>query len=186
VADRGDGPELRLLNDVDLGLDVVVAPFTNLYGCSIGDGTRIGPFVEIQRGVSIGARCKIQSHTFVCEGVTIEDEVFVGPSAVFTNDLNPRAQNPNWVITPTVIRRGASIGANATIVCGVTIGEQAFVAAGAVVIRDVPAYAMVAGNPARRIGWMCACGKKLPAALGCTCGRRYRLAGETAGLAPVG
>ena len=156
MADRGDGPELRLLNDVDLGLNVVVAPFTNLYGCSIGDGTRIGPFVEIQRGVSIGARCKIQSHTFVCEGVTIEDEVFVGHGVMFVNDKTPRATADgallgpdDWAMLETVIERGASLGSGSIVLGGVRVGAGALVGAGAVVSRDVPPGATVAGVPAR-------------------------------------
>lgn len=156
MADRGDGPELRLLNDVDLGLDVVVAPFTNLYGCSIGEGTRIGPFVEIQRGVSIGARCKIQSHTFVCEGVTIEDEVFVGHGVMFVNDKTPRATADgallgpdDWAMLETVIERGASLGSGSIVLGGVRVGAGALVGAGAVVSRDVPPGATVAGVPAR-------------------------------------
>jgi acetyltransferase-like isoleucine patch superfamily enzyme len=120
----------------------------------VGRDCTIGRNVFIDAGVSVGDRVKIQNNVSVYAGVTIEDEVFVGPSAVFTNDLNPRAQNPNWVITPTVIRRGASIGANATIVCGVVIGEYAMVAAGAVVTRDVHPYQLVAGNPARPKGWV--------------------------------
>lgn len=132
----------------------------NLYGCSIGSQTRIGPFVEIQKGAVIGARCKISSHSFVCEGVTIEDEVMVAHGVMFTNGLMPRATNPDgslqrdgdWECTPTLVRRQAAIGSNATIVCGVTIGENALVGAGAVVTRDVPDHAIVAGNPARVIG----------------------------------
>jgi acetyltransferase-like isoleucine patch superfamily enzyme len=156
VAERDDAPELRRLNDVDLGLDVVVAPFTNLYGCSIGDGTRIGPFVEIQRGVSVGARCKIQSHTFVCEGVTIEDEVFVGHGVMFVNDKTPRAtsdgalQGPSdWTMLETVIERGASLGSGCIVLGGVRVGAGALVGAGAVVSRDVAPGATVAGVPAR-------------------------------------
>lgn len=132
----------------------------NLYGCRIAAETQIGPFVEIQKGSAVGARCKISSHSFICEGVLIEDEVFVGHGVMFTNGLLPRATNENgtpqrdgdWECTPTVVKRGASIGSNATIVCGVTIGAKALVGAGAVVTRDVPEFAIVAGNPARVIG----------------------------------
>jgi acetyltransferase-like isoleucine patch superfamily enzyme len=170
----------------------------------VGPRTRIWAFAHVMRGAVIGADCNICDHVFVETGarlgdrvivknnalvwdkVTLEDDVFVGPNAVFTNDFIPRVafKNPPEKFLPTLVRQGASIGANATIVCGVTIGEQAFVAAGAVVVRDVPAHAMVAGNPGRRIGWMCACGKKLPAALKCGCGRAYGIVSETVGLAP--
>lgn len=143
--------------DVELGLDAVVAPFTNLYGCSIGDETRIGPFVEIQRGVSIGARCKIQSHTFVCEGVTIEDEVFVGHGVMFVNDKHPLATTSSgelqgagdWALLETVVERRASLGSGCIVLGGVRVGSGAFVGAGAVVTRDVPPGATVAGVPAR-------------------------------------
>ncbi|WP_374575522.1 acyltransferase [Phenylobacterium sp.] len=132
----------------------------NLYGCKVGDGSRIGAFVEIQKNASVGARCKISSHTFVCEGVTIEDEVFVGHGVMFTNDRKPRATNEDgsaqseadWTLELTLVKRRASIGSNATIVSGVTIGEGALVGAGAVVTRDVPDYAIVAGVPARVVG----------------------------------
>lgn len=132
----------------------------NLYGCSIGANTKIGAFVEVQKGAIIGARCKISSHTFVCEGVTIEDEVFVGHGVMFTNDLYPRAANADgslqteadWSVVATNVRRGASIGSNATIVAGITIGQYALVGAGAVVTKDVPDYAVVAGVPAKIIG----------------------------------
>ncbi|MRX51817.1 N-acetyltransferase [Paracoccus sp. S-4012] len=132
----------------------------NTYGCRIGAGTRVGPFVEIQKGSDIGARCKISSHSFICEGVTIEDEVFVGHGVMFTNGLLPQATNErgalqtdeDWECTPTLVQRGASIGSNATIICGVTIGAKALVGAGAVVTRDVPDFAIVAGNPARVMG----------------------------------
>ncbi len=142
--------------------DVVIhhPDLVNLYGCSIGAGTKIGPFVEAQKNSHIGARCKISSHAFICEGVTIEDEVFIGHGVVFTNELYPRATNPDgslktdddWTVVPTLVRRGASIGSNATIVAGVTIGLGALVGAGAVVTRDVPDHAIVAGVPARVVG----------------------------------
>ena len=145
--------------DVELGRDVKIYAFVNLYGCRVGDETRIGTFVEIQKGARVGARCKISSHTFICEGVTLEDEVFVGHGVMFTNDRLPRATRPDgapqteedWTLEHTVVRRGASIGSNATILCGLEIGERAVVGAGAVVTRSVPAGAVVAGNPARVI-----------------------------------
>lgn len=132
----------------------------NLYGCTIGDDSRIGSFVEIQKNASVGARCKISSHSFICEGVEIEDEVFVGHGVMFTNDRYPTATNDDggsqaegdWVLEKTLVERRASIGSNATIICGVTIGRGALVAAGAVVTKDVPAYAIVAGVPAKVIG----------------------------------
>ena len=147
----------RVAPDVKLGRGVRIHAFVNLYGCEIGDETTIGTFVEIQKGVHIGARCKIQSHTFICEGVTIEDEVFVGHNVNFINDLNPRAANPDgtrqnesdWKVVPTLVRRGASIGTGAVLLGGITVGEGAIVGAGAVVTRDVPAGSTVMGNPAR-------------------------------------
>jgi UDP-2-acetamido-3-amino-2,3-dideoxy-glucuronate N-acetyltransferase len=147
----------KVAPSVKLGQRVVLNAFTNLYGCEIGDDTRIGTFVEVQKGAKIGNRCKISSHSFICEGVTIEDEVFVGHNVTFTNDLLPRATRPDgspqtdadWKCVPTLIKRGASIGSSATIVCGVTIGERAMVGAGAVVTRDVPPNTLVVGNPAR-------------------------------------
>jgi acetyltransferase-like isoleucine patch superfamily enzyme len=142
--------------------DVVITypDLVNIYGCTIGSGTRIGPFVEIQKNSSIGQNCKISSHSFICEGVTIEDEVMVAHGVMFTNGLYPRATNEDgslqrdgdWECTPTLVRRGAALGSNSTIVCGVTIGEHALIGAGAVVTKDVPAFAIVAGVPARIIG----------------------------------
>lgn len=149
----------NIASDVVLGRGVVLGDFINLYGCKIGDGTKIGPFVEIQKSAVIGKKCKIQSHTFICEGVTVEDEVFVGHGVTFINDKYPRATNPSgaiqteadWEVVPTVIKKRASIGSNATILCGVTVGEEAIVGAGSVVIRDVPPQTIVAGNPAKAI-----------------------------------
>ena len=149
--------ECRVIDDVEFGEDVVVGPFVNLYGCSIGDGTRIGPLVEIQRGARIGARCKVQSHSFVCEGVTIEDDVFVGHGVVFVNDKYPRAttadgrvQGPgDWALLETVVERGASIGSGAIVLGGVRIAAGAIVGAGAVVTRDVAPGEVVTGVPAR-------------------------------------
>jgi acetyltransferase-like isoleucine patch superfamily enzyme len=143
--------------DVKLGDNVKLAKFINLYGCEIGDDTKIGAFVEIQKNVVVGRRCKISSHTFVCEGVTIEDGVFVGHGVTFTNDLYPRATTQagelqteqDWKVTPTLVQRGASIGSGATILPNIVIGEHAIVGAGSVVTRDVPAHSIVAGNPAR-------------------------------------
>lgn len=143
--------------DVKLGRDVLIYNFVNLYGCEIGDGSKIGSFVEIQKGARVGRNCKVSSHSFICEGVTIEDEVFIGHGVIFINDKYPRATDANgalatdadWQVVPTVVKRGASIGSGATILCGLTIGERALVGAGAVVINDVPANTTVAGNPAR-------------------------------------
>lgn len=157
-APANDAP-YRLIDDVEFGENVVVHPFSNLYGCSIGDGTQIGPFVEIQRGVSIGARCKIQSHTFICDGVTIEDEVFVGHGVLFINDKYPRATTnsgalqvaSDWERQTTHVRRGASLGSGAVILGGITIGEAALVGAGAVVRQNVANGTTVAGVPARLI-----------------------------------
>lgn len=147
----------RLLADVALGDDVVIGPFTNLYGCAVGAGSRVGPFVEIQRGVRIGERCKISSHTFVCSGVEIGDEVFVGHGVMFVNDKRPRATNEDgslqstddWELLTTTVGRRTSIGSGAVVLGGVTIGEGALVGAGAVVTRDVADGATVAGVPAR-------------------------------------
>lgn len=149
----------RIASDVKLGRDVRIFAFVNLYGCEIGDESKIGTFVEIQKGAKIGSRVKISSHTFICEGVTLEDDVFIGHGVMFINDKYPRSTTgqgtmqteADWVCIPTVIKRGASIGSNATILCGVTIGEGALVGAGSVVTRDVPAGAVVVGNPAHPI-----------------------------------
>jgi acetyltransferase-like isoleucine patch superfamily enzyme len=151
-----DAPH-RLVNDVDFGPGVIVQAFTNLYGCSIGDESRIGTFVEVQRGASIGRRCKIQSHTFICEGVEIGDEVFVGHGVMFINDARPRATNDggalqtdtDWTLLRTVVSDRASIGSGAVVLGGVTIGAGALIGAGAVVTRDVAAGETVAGVPAR-------------------------------------
>ena len=142
-----------ITNDVKLGKNVKIyhKQFVNLYGCNIGSSSIIGSFVEIGRGVEIGERCKIQAFVNIPEGVVIEDEVFIGPQVTFTNDKYPRSTNLDWKIIPTRVCKGASIGANATIVCGVTIGEDSIVGAGSVVTRDVPPRAVVAGNPARVI-----------------------------------
>ena len=149
---------MPIASTVRLGRDVTIhhRDLVNLYGCEIGDETKVGAFVEIQKNATIGRRCKISSHTFVCEGVTIEDEVFVGHGVMFINDLYPRATTggqlqteADWHVVPTRVRRGASIGSGAVILAGVTIGERAMIGAGAVVTRDVPADAVVAGVPAR-------------------------------------
>lgn len=150
------------VSNVTLGHNVKILypELANLYGCSIGAGTRIGPFVEIQKNVHVGAQCKISSHSFICEGVTIEDEVFIGHGVMFTNGIYPRAttksgvlqSDDDWELTATLVRRRASIGSNATILAGTEIGEGAMVGAGAVVTKNVPDYAIVAGNPARIIG----------------------------------
>jgi acetyltransferase-like isoleucine patch superfamily enzyme len=143
--------------DVKLGANVRLSKFINLYGCEVGDETKIGAFVEIQKNATVGKRCKISSHTFVCEGVTIEDNVFIGHGVTFVNDSYPRATAPggklqteeDWKVEHTVIKKGASIGSGATILCDITIGENAIVGAGSVVTKDVPANAIVAGNPAK-------------------------------------
>ena len=139
------------IEDCEIGDGTVVRDFVNLYGCRIGRDCKIAAYVEIQRGVVVGDRCKIEAFAFIPSGVTIGDEVFVGPHVCFTNDLMPKAVG-DWSVTPTVVEKGASIGANATVVCGVTVGENALVAAGAVVTKDVPRGAIVAGNPAKVIG----------------------------------
>jgi acetyltransferase-like isoleucine patch superfamily enzyme len=149
----------KIAADVILGENVSLQDFINLYGCRIGDDTKIGPFVEIQKGCTIGKKCKIQSHSFLCEGVTIEDEAFIGHGVMFINDRYPRSATDtghlqteaDWEVVPTIIKRGASVGSNATILCGVTVGEAAIVGAGSVVTKDVPAHTIVAGNPAKII-----------------------------------
>jgi acetyltransferase-like isoleucine patch superfamily enzyme len=153
-----DEPRKSLVN-VKVGAGVRIFNFVNAYGCSIDDNSKIGAFVEIQKGASIGKNCKISSHTFICEGVQIEDNCFVGHGVMFTNDLFPRATNADgsaqteadWTLVETFVKKGASIGSNATILCGVTIGENALIGAGAVVTKNVPANAVVAGNPAKII-----------------------------------
>ena len=147
----------KIAANVKLGKDVRIYDFTNLYGCEIGDETKIGTFVEVQKGAKIGKRCKISSHTFICEGVTIEDEVFVGHNVTFINDRYPRATNgtgqlqseADWNCVSTLVKRGASIGSSVTLLCGITVGENAVIGAGSVVTKDVPDGAVVAGNPAR-------------------------------------
>ena len=143
-------------DDVKLGQNVKLSKFINLYGCSIGHDTRIGASVEVQKNAHIGSNCKISSHTFICEGVTIEDDVFVGHGVMFINDTYPRATangapqtEQDWAVEPTLVKKGASIGSNATILCNITIGENAIVGAGSVVTKDVPPNVIVAGNPAR-------------------------------------
>ena len=153
---------VSVTEDVKLGQGVKLAKFVNLYGCEIGDDTKLGTFVEVQKNAKVGRRCKISSHTFVCEGVTIEDYVFIGHGVTFTNDRYPRATTASgdlqtekdWSVEPTIVKQGASIGSGATILCNVVIGENATVGAGSVVIRDVPANAIVAGNPARVLRYL--------------------------------
>lgn len=147
---------LSISNDVKLGDNVKFSKFINLYGCAVGDNTKIGAFVEIQKNASVGKNCKISSHTFICEGVIIEDDVFIGHNVCFINDKYPRATagqgklqtEADWKVVPTVVKKGASIGSGATILCNVTIGERAIIGAGSVVTKDVPSNTIVAGNPA--------------------------------------
>ncbi len=152
-----EGDSIRIAPDVKLGRDVKIYAFANLYGCEIGDETTIGTFVEIQKGAKVGRRVKVSTHSFICEGVTIEDAVFIGHGVMFINDRYPRATTEegelqgeeDWECIPTLVKRRASVGSNATILCGVTIGERAIVGAGSVVTHDVPDGAIVVGNPAR-------------------------------------
>lgn len=153
---------MPISDTVRLGADVIIhhPQLVNLYGCTVGEGSRVGAFVEIQKNAHIGARCKVSSHTFVCEGVTVEDEVFIGHGVMFINDIDPRATNEDggaqseqdWAVVPTLVKRRASIGSNATIMGGIIVGEGALVGAGAVVTKDVPDFAIVAGVPARVVG----------------------------------
>lgn len=153
---------VAIASDVKLGKDVRLSKFINLYGCEVGDGSRIGAFVEIQKNARIGRNCKISSHTFICEGVAIEDGVFIGHGVTFINDSYPRAVNADgrpqseqdWVVEPTVVKTGASIGSGSTILSKVTIGEHAIVGAGSVITKDVPPYAIVAGNPAKVLRYL--------------------------------
>ena len=185
---------------------VFVHPLGLCESDEVGPGTRIWAFAHVLKGARIGAGCNVCDHAFIeggavvgdrvtvknavliWDGVTVEDEVFLGPNMVFTNDLAPRIglKKSRDQLLPTLVRHGATIGANATIVCGITIGPYAFVGAGAVVVRDVPAHALVAGNPASRIGWVCACGRRLESGLACACGRRYLLMDSKTGLAQLG
>lgn len=153
-------PDQKISSDVVLGKNVKIYHFVNLYGCAIGDHSSIGSFVEIQKNANVGKNCKISSHSFICEGVTIEDNVFVGHHVVFINDKYPGAVNSqgvlqteaDWKVEPTIVKKGASIGSGAVILCNVTIGENALIGAGSIVTRDVPAGTIVAGNPAKVIG----------------------------------
>jgi acetyltransferase-like isoleucine patch superfamily enzyme len=150
----------RIAPDVKLGKGVKIVDFVNLYGCEIGDGTKVGTFVEIQKAAKIGKNCKISSHTFICEGVTIEDNVFIGHNVTFTNDLYPRATaadgslqtEKDWDCTPTLVKGSASIGSGVTLLCGITVGENAIVGAGSMVTKDIPPDTIVAGNPAKIVG----------------------------------
>jgi acetyltransferase-like isoleucine patch superfamily enzyme len=154
--------EKQSLNNITIGKNVKIFNFVNAYGCTIDDGSKVGTFVEIQKGVIIGKNCKISSHSFICEGVQLEDNVFVGHGVMFTNDLFPRAANPDgtlqtesdWKMIETIVKKGSSIGSNATILCGITIGENSMIGAGSMVTKDVPANAIVAGNPAKIIKYI--------------------------------
>jgi len=145
-----------VIENADIGENTVIRDYVNIFGCKIGKNCKIAAFVEIQKGVTIGNNCAIEAFVFIPSGVTIEDEVFIGPHVCFTNDKRPRAVNPGWKTTPTVVKKGASIGAGSVILCGITIGEKAMIAAGSVVTKDVPPKTLVAGNPAKpvkKIDW---------------------------------
>ncbi|MEJ8545135.1 acyltransferase [Brevibacillus borstelensis] len=177
---------VRIHKSAEVSAEAVIGDNTVIWnqaqireGARIGRGCVIGKDVYIDRGVTVGDCCKIQNGVSIYHGVEIEENVFLGPHMTFTNDLVPRAGNHHWTIVPTRVRRGASIGANATIVCGVTIGEFAMVGAGTVVVKDVEPYALVVGNPGRRIGWVCRCGERLTDALVCTvCNTSYEWHGK--------
>lgn len=180
--------EKALCESSDVGAGTRVWAFAHVMkGAKIGEDCNIGDCAFIEAGAVLGNHVTVKNAVLVWDKVTIEDNVFLGPNMVFTNDMNPRAafKKPPSSFLPTRVKAGSSIGANATIVCGVTLNTNCFVGAGSVVIRDVPAHALVAGNPARRIGWMCECGEKLPKDLKCTCGRQYKLVGDKEGLAKV-
>jgi UDP-2-acetamido-3-amino-2,3-dideoxy-glucuronate N-acetyltransferase len=177
-----------LCESTTVGPDTRIWAFAHVMdGARVGSGCNIGDHAFIESGAVIGDRVTVKNAVLVWDRVAVEDDVFIGPNVVFTNDLRPRAQvkKRREELLPTVVRRGATLGAGATVVCGVTIGEYAFVAAGAVIAADIPAYALAAGNPARRIGWVCACGERLRGDLEClACGSRYVV--EAQGLAPRG
>ncbi|HEV8527741.1 MAG TPA: acyltransferase [Actinomycetes bacterium] len=177
-----------LCESTTVGPDTRIWAFAHVMdGALVGSGCNIGDHAFIESGAVIGDRVTVKNAALVWDRVAVEDDVFIGPNVVFTNDLRPRAQvkKRREELLPTVVRRGTTLGAGATVVCGVTIGEYAFVAAGAVIVTDIPAYALAAGNPARRIGWVCACGERLPGDLEClACGSRYAV--EAQGLAPRG
>lgn len=177
--------ERGLCESEDVGPRTRIWAFAHVMkGARVGEDGNIGDHAFIEGGAVVGNRVTVKNGVQIWDRVTVEDDVFLGPNMVFTNDRTPRAafKKPPERFEATLVRRGASIGANATVVCGVTIGEQAFVGAGSVVIRDVPAHALVVGNPARQIGWICACGDKLPASLACRCGLRFRLLDAKSGL----
>ncbi len=181
--------ELGLCESADVGPGTRVWAFAHVMtGARVGRDCNIGGGCFVETGAVIGDRCVIKNGVQIWAGVTLADEVFVGPNATFTNDLRPRAADRAraFVPVPTRVAVGATIGANATIVCGIEIGPHAFIAAGSIVSRDVPKHALMRGAPARRVGWVCACGENLDAELACGCGRRYRCDDERVGLAPAG